>query len=184
MDKAIASTSEQPSKEGVPAAREERVSGGWDRFEVDERKVCTNLPFSFESIDDLFSSIRNRQLQHDRCVNGTLVRRMIWVETAKRTVNGIEVIGIGTGNENIRRIHEMLIVWSGGNEHQTLVIQFHHVILCDINENKNVDGFNELSFLPHLQHANSIRKRTNHRSDCSTICSEKLKLFLVCIGYR
>lgn len=40
MDKAIASTTEQPpSKEGVAAAREERVSGGWDRFEVDERKV-------------------------------------------------------------------------------------------------------------------------------------------------
>lgn len=39
MDKAIASTSEQPPKEGVTAAREERVSGGWDRFEVDDRKV-------------------------------------------------------------------------------------------------------------------------------------------------
>lgn len=38
MDKAIASTSEQPPKEGV-TAREERVSGGWDRFEVDDRKV-------------------------------------------------------------------------------------------------------------------------------------------------
>lgn len=38
MDKAIASTTEQPPKEGVAAAREERVAGGWDRFEVDERK--------------------------------------------------------------------------------------------------------------------------------------------------
>lgn len=39
MDKAVASTSEQVPKEGAAVAREERVSGGWDRFEVDERKV-------------------------------------------------------------------------------------------------------------------------------------------------
>ncbi len=45
MDKAIASTSEQPPKEGVTAAREERVSGGWDRFEVDERKVRIKFLF-------------------------------------------------------------------------------------------------------------------------------------------
>lgn len=42
MEKAIASTSEQPPpKEGLTAAREDRPSGGWDRFEVDERKVFT-----------------------------------------------------------------------------------------------------------------------------------------------
>lgn len=39
MEKAVASTSEQLPKEGVAVVREERVSGGWDRFEVDERKV-------------------------------------------------------------------------------------------------------------------------------------------------
>lgn len=40
MDKAIASTSEQPPKDGVAATRtEERATSGWDRFEVDERKV-------------------------------------------------------------------------------------------------------------------------------------------------
>lgn len=39
MDKAIASTSEQPPKEGAASGRDERVTGGWDRFEVDERKV-------------------------------------------------------------------------------------------------------------------------------------------------
>lgn len=38
MGKAIASTSEDVQKEVV---REERVSGGWDRFEQEERRVIS-----------------------------------------------------------------------------------------------------------------------------------------------
>ncbi|KAJ6648232.1 Apoptotic chromatin condensation inducer in the nucleus, partial [Pseudolycoriella hygida] len=52
MEKAIASTSEQPPKEGVTAAREERVAGGWDRFEVDERKEQPAITRPMREWDD------------------------------------------------------------------------------------------------------------------------------------
>lgn len=46
MGKAIASTSEDVQKEVV---REERVSGGWDRFEMEERRVRQFVkPFCLE----------------------------------------------------------------------------------------------------------------------------------------
>lgn len=41
MGKAIASTSEDVQKEQGNSVREERVAGGWDRFEADEKRVNT-----------------------------------------------------------------------------------------------------------------------------------------------
>ncbi|KAG4067236.1 hypothetical protein HA402_000227 [Bradysia odoriphaga] len=68
MDKAIASTSEQPSKEGVAAAREERVSGGWDRFEVDERKepAATTRPMREWDVGKKEDLGREREKERER----------------------------------------------------------------------------------------------------------------------
>lgn len=69
MDKAIASTTEQPpSKEGVAAAREERVSGGWDRFEVDERKepAATTRPMREWDVGKKEDLGREREKERER----------------------------------------------------------------------------------------------------------------------
>lgn len=61
MDKAIASTlaADPDQMRGAAGGRDERVSGGWERFETDEKRVISFFLSSFLNVCILIRNVFN-----------------------------------------------------------------------------------------------------------------------------